>query len=79
MLVDDMRGEHERLLQPRRVQHLQHQVVSMAVQLIGVVHLGKLQGVTALLRQLLQSLGEGTLPALRESYNGNFKQFIINN
>ena len=72
MLVDDMRGEEERLLESRGVHQLQDDVVGMTVQLVGVMHLRELQGEIILVRQVLEGRGESGFAALRQSYDSDF-------
>ena len=70
LLVDDMRGEHEGLLETRGIHHLQHHVVGMPMQFIGVMYLDKLDVMR--FGQALQRLRQRTFPALRQANDGYF-------
>ena len=77
MLIDDMRGEEERLLESRGVHELQDDVVGMVVELVGVMYLHELQGDIVLVRQGLEGRGESGLTALRQSYDSDFGQSVF--
>ena len=69
LLVDDMRSEHQRFLQSRRVHDLQHHVKSMAMQLVGVMDLNEMHVLLTLVGKGLQRLRERTLATLRQTYD----------
>ena len=77
MLVDDMRREEERLFETSRVHDLQDDVVGMAVQLVGVMHLRELQVMRIFVRQVLEGRGEGRFAALRQSYDSDFGHSVF--
>jgi hypothetical protein len=46
VLVDDMRREHQRILQASRINLLEHYVIHMAMKFIGVMHLNEFYSVS---------------------------------
>ena len=46
VLVDDMRREHQRILQASRINHLEHYVIHMTMKFIGVMHLNEFYSVS---------------------------------
>ena len=80
LLVDDMGREHQRVLQARGIHHLQHDVVGMPMQLVGMVHFHQLDSMATgrlltAVSQLLQRPAQRTLSATGEANDRYFMPF----
>ena len=72
LLIDDMGRQHQGLFQSRRVYYLQHHIIGMTMQLVGVMHLHKLHGLLTAFSQTLQCRTQRTFSASRQTYDGDF-------